>query len=123
MLRKILIALGILVALVPYLGFPSAYDTVLLTGLGLSIVGLIVLGKRPRVRRDVRDETTELPRGLHVEHHEVEERPQMHVERDVVTDVERIDEDTEGETVVERQVSVVRRRRKKALPGEEGGGV
>lgn len=47
MLRKSLIALGVLVALVPYLGLPRSFDTVLTTFAGTAIVVLLIIA-RPR---------------------------------------------------------------------------
>lgn len=50
MLRKSLIALGILVALVPYLGLPRSFDTIVTTFAGTAIVVLLLVA-RPRADR------------------------------------------------------------------------
>lgn len=54
MLRRILIVLGALVALLPYLGLPRSWDNFLFTVIGLAITLLLISGKRPRS-----DESTE----------------------------------------------------------------
>lgn len=51
MLRRILIALGALVALLPYLGLPRAWDSVMLTVSGLLIV-IMMLAGRSRGKND-----------------------------------------------------------------------
>lgn len=43
--RKILIWLGIFIALLPYLGFPSWFDAMLNTFAGLAIVFFLLMGK------------------------------------------------------------------------------
>jgi len=64
MLRRILIILGAFVALLPYLGLPRSWDSVLFTLTGLAIVVLLVLGKRSAQSREgVRDESALLPRA------------------------------------------------------------
>lgn len=111
MLRNILIVVGLLVALDPYLGFPQAFDKFILTGLGLFIVFLIALTRRGRMHHEVH-ETKELsPKMLHVERTEVEDSPRMHIERSTVEDTKSQEDDEGGETVVEKKVTTVRRRK------------
>ena len=45
-LRKILIGLGLLIAFLPYLGFPQSFDTVVGTASGLLIVLLLALSRK-----------------------------------------------------------------------------
>jgi hypothetical protein len=47
--RKILIGLGIFVALLPYLGLPSEFDTLLSTLVGLVIVALLLIRKSAKI--------------------------------------------------------------------------
>ncbi len=52
MLRRILICLGALVAILPYLGLPRSWDNALFTLCGLLVVILLVVGKRPRAQEN-----------------------------------------------------------------------
>lgn len=131
MLRKILIVLGLLVAAIPYLGFPQAWDTVLFTAIGFSIMLLVFMSRRSSRRREgeelsVQDEREtaseeEAPRALHVEHTEVEERPNVHIERETMVDTACVAESPDTETTIEQQVTVTRRRRKKPSADDSGG--
>lgn len=124
MLRNILIIIGLLVALDPYLGFPASLDRFILTGLGLAICFLLVFSKRPRTHKEVEEVVEEGPRMLHVERTEVEDSPRMHIERRTVEDTESVTEAAGEETVVEKKTTVVRRKKRKisdalsALPDE-----
>lgn len=112
MLRNILIAIGLLVAVDPYLGFPASIDKFILTTLGLLMVFLLILSRRNRVHREVREEVvTSNPKVLHVERTEVEDSPRMHVERSIIEDTESIENKAGEDIVVEKKTSVVRRRR------------
>lgn len=112
MLRNILIVVGLLVALDPYLGFPQSVDKFFLTGLGLFIVFLIALTRRGRMHHEVREVKEEGPTALHVERTEVEDSPRMHVERNTIEDTESLEDSEGGETVVEKKTTVVRRRKR-----------
>jgi hypothetical protein len=114
MLRNILIVIGLLVALNPYLGFPTSLDRWILTGLGLSMVFLLSFSKRGRTHKEVRETVDEGPRVLHVERTEVEDSPRMHIERQTVEDTESLPGAPGEETVVEKKTTVVRRRKRKA---------
>ena len=117
MLRKILIGIGIFIAVLPYLGFPHAWQVVMDTLAGLGIVGLLTLSRRPRQHNFVREFSGEENGILHVERHEVQETPTLHIERDVVTETTSAPMGVEGEATIERQVTVSRKRRRKSEDG------
>lgn len=133
MRRKILIFLGLLVALLPYLGFPYDYNKWVWTTAGFLIVFLVLLPRTPKTRRlDERFDTmsrssrisqedggeSEPQRSLHVERRETEDRGGVRIEREAIVDTKHIEESLPPvspdtiDTVVERKVSVVRRRKK-----------
>lgn len=123
MLRQMLIALGFLVVTIPYLGFPQAWDTVLLTVIGFLIMLLVFVSRGPSPRRDDTPSVSEerpvlsregAPRALHVEHTEVEERPDVRIERETVVDTARVAESSDTETTIEQKMTMTRRRRKKS---------
>lgn len=111
MLRNILIAIGLLVAINPYLGFPQSVDKFILTGLGFLMVFLLVLSRKGRIHREVKETVSDSLGMHHMERTEIEDTPRMHVERSMIEDTESIP-DTDGEDiVVEKKTSVVRRRK------------
>ncbi len=126
MRRKILIFLGLLVALLPYLGFPYDYNKWVWTSAGFLIVFLVLLPRTPKIRRleDRLDEMSQMtrgqrgntendiPRSLHVERRETEDKGEVHIERETVVDTQRTLESPTRDTIVERKISVVRRRKK-----------
>lgn len=139
MRRKILIFLGLLVALLPYLGFPYDYNKWIWTTAGFLIVFLLLLPRTPKIRRleDRLDEMSHLsrtshtdmaeseaPRSLHVERRETEDRGGVRIERQTIVDTKRTEKTLSPasptfpgssditDTIVERKVSVVRRRKK-----------
>lgn len=112
--------LGLLVAFLPYLGFPYEVDKWIWTFAGFAIVAILFFSKRSRVKREVHQHSEESeekeggrPRALHVERTEVEDRPRMHLERKTVVDTERRHEDDNTDTLVEKKMTVIRRRRPK----------
>lgn len=112
--------LGLLVAFLPYLGFPYEVDKWIWTFAGFAVVAILFFSKRSRVRREVNQHTEESveteggrPRALHVERTEVEDRPRMHLERKTIVDTEHRHEDDNTDTMVEKKMTVVRRRRQK----------
>lgn len=122
MLRKILIGLGILVTLLPYLGFPASIDMVISTASGLLIVSLLMFGRKSRSHHEVSENVTEAPHHLHVERLEVEDAPRVHIEKQIIVDTEEVDESPDTETTIEKKTTVTRRRhhssrRDEALPG------
>lgn len=117
MLRNILIVIGLLVALDPYLGFPQSVDKFILTGLGLFVVFLIALTRRGRMHHEVHEVKEEGPKALHVERTEVEDSPRMHIERNTVEDTESLEDSEGGETVVEKKTIIVRRRKRNTDDG------
>ena len=126
MVRNIVMLLGLLVAFLPYLGFPYEVDKWIWTFAGFAIVAILFFSKRSRIRREVNQHTEESverengrPRALHVERTEVEDRPRMHLERKTVVDTERRHEEDNTDTLVEKKMTVVRRRRQKSETGVE----
>ena len=111
MLRKILIALGVIVTLLPYLGFPSSVDTVISTAAGLLIIFFLTIGRRVKPRHEVSENITEAPHRLHVERTEVDDAPQMHIEKQTIVDTEEIEESPDVETTIEKKTTVTRKRR------------
>ncbi|OGZ07065.1 MAG: hypothetical protein A2942_03355 [Candidatus Lloydbacteria bacterium RIFCSPLOWO2_01_FULL_50_20] len=122
-LRKILIVLGFLVAVVPYLGFPLWFKNLLLTLVGLTIVFFLTLFQKIRTRRETAEEKNEAlvqraeePKTLHVERNEVEDYPEMRVEKEITFDrlsagtleTKHIEESPDTDTTVEEKVNVVR---------------
>lgn len=117
MLRNLLIVIGLLVAINPYLGFPQVIDKFILTGLGLFIVFLLALSRRTRMTSDANEDVNEVPKVLHVERTEVEDSPLVHIERNITLDTERSHNRQGDEVLTEKQVTVVRRKKRKL--GEE----
>ena len=115
MLRNILITIGLLVALLPYLGFPQSVDKFIFTGLGLTIVFLLVLSRRERGHHA---HASDAPKILHVERTEVEDSPRMHIERTTTLDTEEV-ERSDGEKIMTEKKTVVVRRRKRKSPDTE----
>ena len=115
MLRNILIAIGTLVALNPYLGFPQSIDKFILTGLGLTTVFLLLLSRRERAPHayDSGEGTDSTPKILHVERTEVEDSPRMHIERTTTLDTEEVEGRDGEQTMTEKKTTVVRRRKRK----------
>jgi hypothetical protein len=122
MLRNVIISIGLIVALVPYLGFPQSVDTVILTTLGLTLVVFTLLArrklKRPRSEERAVASETEVtehtaPKVLHVERTEITDTPTVHIER--VTTVDQATETAFSgeETIVEAKTTVVKRRKRK----------
>ncbi len=112
MLRNTLIVIGLLVALLPYLGFPQEFDKFILTFLGLLLVFLLSFSRKHKAHKTA-EEAVEEPKVLHVERTEVEDSASMHIERTTVEDTKREYDSTGGETVVEEKISVVRRRKRR----------
>lgn len=127
-------------ALLPYLGFPYDYNKWVWTTAGFLIVFLVLLPRTPKIRR-IEDrfdqmsklsrgdeEESETPRSLHVERRETEDKAGVRIERETIVDTKRTEESPTSDTLVERKVSVVRRRKKSdstlspTLPDYSGGG-
>jgi len=135
MLRKIIMTLGLFVALLPYLGIPRGVDTVLYTSSGLIIFFLLVLFKKHRVhaytevrgkRADkVGEEVVQLAGGeistqereLFVTRTSEEHSPHVTVSETVVTETATINETPTTETLVEKKVTVRSNRKKQADEG------
>jgi hypothetical protein len=114
MLRNILIVIGLLVALDPYLGFPQSVDKFILTGLGLSIVFLLTLARRGKFHHD-RPASDVAPKILHVERTEVEDSPKMHIERTTTLDTEEVESQDGEKVMTEKKTTVVRRRKQRSV--------
>ena len=114
--------LGFLVAVLPYAGIPYDFAKWIWTVAGLLVIFLVFFSRRSRPRAGdtvthiEKSSDTEAPRALHVKRTEVEDRPQMQVERGVTIDTETTDESSDRETSIERKITVVRRRKKKNVP-------
>ncbi len=117
MRRNILIVLGLLTALLPYLGFPYDISKWIWTISGFMIVALLVVpfrGRKMHAQAKMGVGGVEaLPRSLHVERREVDDRAGMHIEREIITDTERIEDAPNADIVIEKQVTVSRRRKQK----------
>ena len=61
-LDTIIMLAGVLVALLPFLGFPSSWDTVLFFLLGVLVIGLGIAVRRARDSRAPHASSGELPR-------------------------------------------------------------
>ncbi len=127
-LRKILISLGVLIAALPYLGLPSWIDTTLYTLSGLTIVFLLTIWKRGGREHKVTEEKSEIvprkkgePRALHVKRREVENYPEMHVEKETTfgklsastLDTEHIEESLDEDAIVEKKITVTHTKKRK----------
>lgn len=114
MRRNILIFLGLLTALLPYMGFPYDVNKWIWTLAGFTIVAILVVPlRRGRSHRTENEGSEALPRSLHIERREVDDRAGVHIERETITDTERIDDSPNTDIVVEKQVTVMRRRKQK----------
>jgi hypothetical protein len=114
MRRNILIFLGLLTALLPYMGFPYDINKWVWTIVGFTITALLIVPlRRGRIRAQDGEDAEMEPRSLHVERREVDDRAGMHIERETITDTERIDDSPHTDIVVEKQVTVMRRRKQK----------
>lgn len=124
MRRNMLIFLGLLVALLPYLGFPYEYNKWVWTTAGFFIVFLVLLPRTSKMRRleERLDEMSkslrgnekenDMPRSLHVERREAEDRAGMRIERQTILDTQHTSASPTSDMLVEQKVSVVRRRKK-----------
>ena len=120
MLRNIIITIGFLVATLPHLGFPDTIDTLVLTVLGLSLVFLTALSRRGKSpRKDVYTEDEESPKILHVERTEVEDTPQVHIERVTTVDKEMTHDASGEDTEIEKKTTIVKRRKRKQREANE----
>lgn len=117
MRRNILIILGLLTALLPYIGFPYDINKWIWTITGFTTVILLIVPiRRSRVHyREIEQETDaeSAPRSLHVERREVNDRGGVHIERETITDTAQTIDSSNTDIVVEKQVTVTRRRKQK----------
>ena len=121
MLRTILMFLGFIVAVLPYVGIPYDVTKWIWTIIGLLIVFMLFFSQKGKLHYIPYslDEEDEPVRNLPVMHDDHVERPSMHIERDVVREV-MIDQIPEE--VIEREIRIeevvrppVRRRKKKMV--------
>lgn len=117
MRRYILIVLGLITALLPYIGFPYDINKWIWTITGFTtVIFLIVPMRRSKMHyRGVEQETDveSTPRSLHVERREVNDRGGVHIEREIVTDTAETIDSSNTDITVEKQVTVTRRRKQK----------
>lgn len=117
MRRNVLIFLGLLTAILPYLGFPYDINKWIWTIAGFTIVFFLVVPLRRKKmfsqEHAVDEQETKSPRSLHVERREVDDRAGVHIEREIVTDMEHSDDTAQSDIIVEKQVTVTRRRKQK----------
>ena len=120
MLRNVLMLLGFVVAILPYVGLPYDFTKWVWTILGLVIVFLLFFSQRGKLHYipySLEDDafTAETPRELEVQRHEKEDRPEVHIEKEITTDTV-IDSEGEREVQVEETKVTTIRTRKKKMP-------
>ncbi len=118
MLRNILMFLGFLVAILPYIGLPYDFTKWVWTIIGLVIVFLLFFsqkGKLHYIPYSLEDDsfTAEQPRELAVQRHEKEDRPEVHIEKEITTDTIIGSENDREVKIEETKVTTIRRRKKK----------
>ena len=119
MLRNILMFLGFITAVLPYVGLPYDFTKWVWTIVGLLIVFLLFLSQKGKLHyipyslEESDDSGTEAGRELLVLRHEKEDRPEVHIEKETTTDT-IIDGESEREVKVEEtKITTIRKRRKK----------
>lgn len=114
---------GFIVAVLPYVGIPYDVTKWIWTIIGLTIVFLLFFSQKGKLHyvpysldeEDDEKGNEEVVRELHVLRHEEEDRPEVHIEKDIVTDTV-INADGEAEVKVsETKVTTIHKRKKKTL--------
>ncbi len=119
MLRNILMLLGFIVAVLPYVGLPYDFTKWVWTILGLVIVFLLFLSQKwklhyiPYALEENEDNEQEEVRELSVLRHEKIDRPEVHIEKEIVTDTIVDSHGAHEVSVEETKVTTVRQKRKK----------
>ena len=117
MLRKMIMTLGLLVAFLPYAGFPYEWNRFVWTTAGLLMFFLVFFSrKRVAVPSSLREvfHMQNGTRSLHVERREVEDRPEVHIEREMTIDTTPENGIDELEMITEKSVTIKRKHRKHA---------
>lgn len=114
MLRKTLIGLGALITLLPYLGFPTAVDTVISTASGLMIISLLMFGRKVKAQHDVSGTVTEVPRPLHAHFRSSDVPQQLHIEKQITTDIGELEESPAIMATLEKITTFTRKRRRQS---------
>lgn len=122
MLRKILIGLGAVVTLLPYLGFPATVDTVISTAVGLMIISLLMFGRKIKAQHDASETMTETPRPIHAHFRSSDIPQQLHIEKQITVDIEELEKSPVIESTLEKITTFTRKRRRQSdtnttLPG------
>lgn len=114
MLRKILIGLGALITLLPYLGFPTAVDTVISTASGLMIISLLMLGRKMKAQHDASETMTETPRPIHAHFRSSDIPQQLHIEKQLISDIEDLEKTPSVGVTLEKITTFTRKRRRQS---------
>lgn len=97
MLRHVLISLGLLVAVLPYLGFPYDVNKWVWTLTGLLIVFLLYFSQKgkfsygPYTNDEYKKDESETPRELGVVHHKKSHHQEMHIESPLIMETPLIE--------------------------------
>lgn len=125
MLRNLLMWIGFIVAILPYLGIPYDVTKWIWTILGLFIVFVLFFsqkGKLHYIPYSLEEETSPLLdlRELSVSHDEKVEHPEMHIEKEVVTEIPHNTHTSHEVKIEEMKVTTTfhRKRKKVAHPTE-----
>lgn len=113
MLRRILITLGVIIAILPHLGFPSTFDTFVYTFSGLIIVFLLAAPESWVAYTNVKSERGIRPHSIHITHSEVKQYPDGEIEREVTVDKE-FAESPDEDTTVEKKTTIVHARKRRS---------
>ena len=117
MLRNLLMLLGLLVAFLPYLGFPYEWNRFVWTTAGLLVFFMVFFSRRGvSVSSSIKEvfHMQNDTRSLHVERREVEDRPEVHIEREMTIDTTPENGIDELEMTTEKSVTIKRKHRKQA---------
>lgn len=114
--------LGFIVAVLPYIGIPYDITKWIWTLIGLAIVFLLFFSQKGKLHyvpysldeEEDEQKGEEVVRELHVLRHEEEDRPEMHIEKDIVTDISRDAHGGEEVKVTETKVTTMHKRKKKS---------
>ena len=120
--------LGLLVAFLPYAGFPYEWNRFVWTITGLLIFFFVFFSRRGRVvPTSIKEALHQMEKGaraLHVERREVEDRPEVHIEIETTLDSTLVSGVTQVETITSTKTTKRKPRMPlshmlSALPAEE----
>ena len=115
MLRNLLMLLGLLVAFLPYLGFPYEWNRFVWTTAGLLVFFMVFFSRRGvSVSSSIKEvfHMQNDTRSLHVERHTVKDGPLVPIEREVTVDTTAENETDELVMTTEKSVAIKRKSRK-----------